>query len=234
MPRIATALWVVAAISISIGVNTYRYPVVQEMVAATPPLRLPVALSPRAQPSPASCAAADPSRSAPAGAATPSVLSASDAGPVRSPETITPAPADETVSDSRLPVDRSATTGPPESRDTRSDDVSSNAASQPGGAGSVVEPLSKYAASAQQPVVIGQVRAWPPLARPAASDGEQVTIPVQSGLPRSDKPGVSEPAGPGNGIQRLPPVDRVWPGKASDATPPSPTRIPVYPATGVP
>ena len=234
MPRIATALWVVAAISISIGVNTYRYPVVREMVAATPPLRLPVALSPTAEPSPASCAAADSSRSAPAGAATPSVLSASDAGPARSPETITPAPADETVGDSRLPVDRSATTGPPESRDTWSDNVSGNATEEPGRTGSVVPAPSDYAASAQQPVVIGRVRAWPPPARPAASDDEQVTIPVQSGPPQSDKPDASEPAGPGNGIQRLPPVDRVWPGKASDATPPSPTRIPVYPATGVP
>jgi hypothetical protein len=92
MPRIGTALWVVAAISISIGVNIYRYPAVREMVAATPSLRLPGALSAKPQPSPEPSAAADPSRSAPAGAPRRPEPPTSDADSVPASEAITPAP----------------------------------------------------------------------------------------------------------------------------------------------
>lgn len=260
MPRIATAFWVVAAISVSIGVNTYRYPVVREMAAATPRLRLPAVPTPKPDASPAPSAAADPSRSAPertheTAQARPT-LPLPESGlvsqsTVRCEGGICWMTPEEHVSNVPRTTRSSATppAEPPPELPPKMPDAglafggdspaspgvaASDTAVLPAGEGPTDLPtIERQAATAMKPDASVDPGPWRPLARLTASGEERVAIPAESRGARSGVPNASTLAEPDDGVKRLPPVKQDWTANFHGGQAAYPgTAPPVYPTTG--
>lgn len=243
MPRIALALGFVATISICIGINTYRYPMVRDMVAATPQFRLPPEPFARAGPSSESVAAADTSRSAPASAPAPAAALSSGPKPSWRPDA--PAASAE-IEPTEIGSIRSRGQEPGGSIDAvapsppgmgKADPAATSppvAADQaqpapPAITPSVAEPTSKYASLARSGPASGGATGERPLAPLAPLENEpSVKLPTEQ-PPAWKAPTVS--AAPGDQMERLPPTDQVW-GSVPAIPPPVGTRIVIYPSTG--
>jgi hypothetical protein len=249
MPRIAAALGVVAAIAISIGVNVYRYPIVQEMVAAAPQLQLAAdgtgpavaCLSPATSaPEPQSERASNPAESQPpvtpaeSSSAPPAAVPPSSSGgdSAASPVAAMLAPADRIALLQRT----GAIAGPLPASGGAAPSASSSEAKPPTVAAAetppqpaIAPPPTKFPLSAERVVTFGQLRTGDAMAPIGAAGVSAKAQPVSLAPPAVVSTASAHP------IERLPPVDQVFAPQQDNGQPAPGDRVPapVYPRTGI-
>lgn len=236
MPRIAAALGVVATVAICIGLNTYRYPMVRAMVAATPQLETATRRPSEPHPSPANASTlGDATRQQVAEhqppPATPIVVQAAE----------TPAPTSRAIdvdrrgrdTDAGAPLGAPAVGGPVVASPPGREEISYQVAplAVPPAAAAEAKPIDDHSVGAQGP----DGRETPP--REPAQGGLAPLHPE----PPIVIPGNGSPSPPnadtgdrdlGNGVVCLPPIDQVETVRAGTRDVPfRGGEIPAYPST---
>lgn len=234
MPRIGAALAVVATLGACIAVNTWRYPVVREMVAAVPPLE--IALRPREAPTPPPAPEkATPPREPQVARASPGACPEARPFDLAAPPALAP----------RLPSLATGAETPALEAGARPDERGATDFGAP-------RARAESPVPARRAVTLGQLQAGLPLA-PLADSHWGSGVPAAGRTPGADGPAPPEqPAPPrivqvrarpagfdvqpetADKVEPLPPVDQVWPADRGPVAPPQAgERFPMYPTTGI-
>ncbi len=232
MPRIGAALAVVATLVASIAVNTYRYPVVREMMAAVPPFQLALRAREAPQPDrPATPASDSTNRQEPAPAPSVAARAAPRPFDLVDPPGLPPLP--------RLPAKVPSLASGLATPGTGEDPAPAQAAE-------VERPLDPdqrvAGANGQAPPALAPLEAIPGQEAATVASVPRASshpaTPAEAARPRivqvrARPPEVGLEPDPTDRIERLPPVDQVWPAERAGAPLRGGGRLPIYPTTGI-